>query len=239
MSYIVKRATAPVALNGDFDNDPQWKNANTITLSNRMYRKYNIFMKLWRKMTGAEEREKNDPYCPQTELKLLYDDKNIYGLFRVKDQYVRATAEKYGDQACVDSCVEFFIRPANNVRYYNFEFTAGGFMLLYNVTDLRKKKYSAVSEEDCNTVERWHDLPAIIDPEITEPTTWHLGFTVPIALFVKLGDDVDGNLAGQTWTANVYKCAESTSHPHWFTWQPIPKLDFHLPAFFGDITFEA
>lgn len=239
MSYIVKRATCPVSLNGDFENDPQWKEANVISVANRMYPKYNIFKRLWRKMTGVEERERQDPYCPQVDLKLLYDDQNIYGLFRVKDQYVRAVASKRGDQACYDSCVEFFIRPANNVRYYNFEITAGGFMLLYNITNLRKRQFSVVSEEDCNTVERYHDLPAIIDPEITEPTTWHLGFKIPIALFVKLGDDVNGDLAGQTWTANVYKCGDMTSHPHWLTWLPIPKLDFHQPEFFGDIIFEA
>lgn len=238
MSYLIKKATAPVALDGDFDNDPQWKNAETIELTNRMYRKYNIFMRLWRKMTGADEREAQDPYCPNTRLKLLYDDQFIYGLFYVKDQYVRAVSGKFGEQACTDSCVEFFIRPKNNIRYYNFEFTAGGHLLLYNITNLRKKMFTVVHESDWKTVRIFHSLPSRIDPEITEPTDWRLGFAIPVELFVKLGDSVSGTLSGQTWTANVYKCAEDTSHPHWFTWKPIPKLDFHLPDFFAPITFE-
>ena len=237
-NYLVKKATGAVALDGDFENDPQWKNAGILTPSIRMYPKYNIFLRLWRKWTGIEEREANDPYSPVTELKLLYDDQYIYGLFRVQDQYVRAVSTRYGEQACTDSCVEFFIRPKDNVRYYNFEFTAGGYMLLYNVTDLRKKKYKPVSKEDCDTVKIGHSLPAVIDPEIKDPVTWTLGFAIPIALFVKLGDNVNDDLSGQTWTGNVFKCGGETSHPHWFTWQPLPKLDFHLPMCFGSFTFE-
>ena len=238
MNYIVKRASSAVALDGDFENDPQWKNANVIELTNRMYAHHNIFARLWRKWSGAEEREKNDPYNPRTRLKLLYDDENIYGLFLVNDQYVRVTAEKYGDQACVDSCAEFFIRPANNLRYYNFEFSAGGYLLLYNITNLRKGKFTKVPESDCKSIRIFHSLPSKVDPEITEPTDWRIGFAIPIEFFVKFGDGVNRSLSGQTWTANVYKCGDETSHPHWYTWKPIPKLDFHLPDFFAPITFE-
>lgn len=250
MSFIVKKATGPVALDGDFENDPQWKNANTISIANRMYPKYNFFKRLLRKWNGTEEREMRDPYCPVTDLKVLYDDHFIYALFRVRDQYVRAVANKYGDQACTDSCVEFFIKPGNTDRYYNFELTAGGFMLLYNVKDLRGGDFLPVSEEEIKTIQIYHSLPPIVDPEIREmvffdangklqrgPLTWYASFAVPIELFAKLGDNFNANLSGQTWTANAYKCSD-TSHPHWLTWLPIPKLDFHLPAYFGDITFE-
>jgi len=43
-----------------------------------------------------------------------------------------------------------------------------------------------------------------------------------------------------TWRANFYKCADSTSHPHWLTWSPVdhPTPHFHLPAFFGTLEFE-
>jgi len=238
MSYVIRKASGPVALDGDFDSDPQWKNANVITPAIRMYRKHNIFMKLWRKITGAEKREANDPYAPETRLKLLYDDKFIYGLFQVKDQYVRATASKFGDMTCVDSCVEFFIRPANNLRYFNFEFNAGGHLLLYNVTDLRGGIYKPIPESECKLIRRWHSLPEFIKPEIADPVTWNLGFAIPIEFFVRFADGVSGALSGQTWTANVFKCAEKTSHPHWFTWQPLPKLDFHNPSCFAPVTFE-
>lgn len=236
MSFLVKKVSGPVALDGDFENDPQWRTANTIFVANRMYPKYNIFQKAWRKLTGVQDPP--DDFAPETELKLLHDGKKIYGLFRVRDHYVRATASRFGEQACLDSCVEFFLRPANNLRYYNFEFTAGGYLLLYNITHLRKKKYTVIPREDIETIERSHSLPAVIDPEITVPTTWYLGFAAPVSFFVKYGDGVSPELSGQTWTANVFKCGDATSHPHWLTWQPLPKLDFHQPECFAPITFE-
>ncbi len=237
MAYIVKRASEPLALTGDFSAGA-WADANVIRLENRMYPKYNIFQRLWRNWTGIAEREACDPYAPETELKLLYDDNFIYGMFRVKDQYVRVRAREYGQQACVDSCVEFFLRPANNERYFNFEFTAGGFLLLYHILNLRKRKFTVVAEPDCNSVLRKASLPAEVEPERQEPTEWTLGFAIPLTLFEKYGEKIDRNLSGQTWTANVFKCGDETSHPHWFTWQPLPKLDFHLPAYFSEITFE-
>lgn len=57
---------------------------------------------------------------------MLYDNRNVYGLFQVKDQYVKAVAEKNQDQVCRDSCVEFFVKPANAERYFNFEMNCGG-----------------------------------------------------------------------------------------------------------------
>ncbi len=239
MSYLIKKATGVVALDADFDNGSQWEKAEVIHISNRMYRTYGFFQSLWRKITGKEKAEANDPYCPVTDLKLLHDDQFIYGLFRVKDQYVRATSSKFGEQACIDSCVEFFIHPSGTERYLNFEFTAGGFLLVYDVKDLRNGDFKKVSEEDWKKVRIFHSLPSIIDPEIAEPTEWFLGFAVPVKMFGQLGSGVNtAVLSGQTWTANAYKCAELTSHPHWFTWHAIPQLDFHLPEYFGEVTFE-
>ena len=44
-----------------------------------------------------------------------------------------------------------------------------------------------------------------------------------------------GDLSGQTWRANLYKCADHTSHPNWASWSPIQRLSFHLPEFFGEL----
>lgn len=236
--YLVKKTAFPPALDGDYDSAPGWAEAGEITPAIRMYPRYSLFRRLLRKISGTEKRELSDPYSPETSLKLLYDTENLYGLFRVKDQYVRALSTQYGEPACTDSCVEFFIRPPKNLRYYNFEFTAGGHMLLCNITALRKGHFTPVPQEDCDSVRRVHSLPAKIDPEITEPVTWTLGFTIPVNFFVKYGDNVDRDLSGQVWTGNVFKCGDKTSHPHWFTWQPLPKLDFHQPDCFAEIAFE-
>ena len=34
---------------------------------------------------------------------------------------------------------------------------------------------------------------------------------------------------GDRWRANFYKCGDETSHPHWASWSPVGRLDFHRP----------
>ena len=42
--------------------------------------------------------------------------------------------------------------------------------------------------------------------------------------------------SGQVWRANLYKCGDQTSHPHWASWAPIGEaLNFHQPGFFGGL----
>ncbi|MCD6337129.1 MAG: hypothetical protein J7M01_02720, partial [Candidatus Marinimicrobia bacterium] len=36
---------------------------------------------------------------------------------------------------------------------------------------------------------------------------------------------------------NLYKCGDKTSHPHWASWSPIDKLNFHQPKHFGEFVF--
>ena len=226
MSYIVRHATGPVALDGDFYTDPQWEKANLMHLDH-CYRS-----------SKKNENAPKEEFTSDVNLKLLYDEQYIYGLFLVNDRYVKAVSTGYPQQVCTDSCVEIFIRPMNNLRYYNFEFSANGNMLLYNITELRSGKYTPVDPSEYVQIKRFHSLPSVVDPEITEPVTWRLGFAIPIDFFVRYGDQVHADLSGQVWTANVTKCADKTSNPHWLSWQDLPIVDFHLPENFGQLVFE-
>ncbi len=217
MCYTVKKASGPVRLDGDFDSDIQWKNANTAELSHVLH--------------------KNTDFAGKAAVKMLYDDSSIYGLFRVHDRYVRVVRTGYQQSVCKDSCVEFFVQPPTDDRYLNFEFSGGGAMLLTHIKHCRSGNLTPVPDEDCGTIERFHTLPSRVDPEITEPVTWRLGFRIPIAFFVKYSA-IDPELSGQIWRGNFYKCCDETSHPHWLTWKKMPRLDFHIPECFGELHFE-
>ncbi len=223
MDYHVKRCTGPVALEGDFYRDIQWQNASEIYLG-ECYR--------------SKADEGLDKFTSDVRLKMLYDDQYIYGLFQVNDRYVRAVSKGHPEQVCYDSCVELFIRPMNNLRYYNFEFSANGNMLLYNVTNLRAGDFVPVDSSEYVHIPRYHSLPAYVEPEIQDPVIWRLGFAIPIDFFVRYGDQVNPDLKGQVWTANVSKCADKTSNPHWQSWQHLPIVDFHLPESFGKVYFD-
>ena len=38
---------------------------------------------------------------------------------------------------------------------------------------------------------------------------------------------------GHVMEGNFYKCGDHTASPHWGSWVPMPRLDFHDPDSFG------
>ena len=187
--------------------------------------------------------EKGSDHRPDVRFRLLHDDASIYVRFEVKDQYVRAVQTAYQGMVCTDSCAEFFVRPRPDRGYFNFEINAGGTLLLYYIEDATRapggfRKFQPVSPEWGRKVRIWHSLPAVVDPEIAQPTTWGIGYAVPVALFEAYVGAL-GPLSGQTWRGNFYKCGDKTSHPHWGTWAPLTALNFHLPECFGEVALGA
>lgn len=220
--YQVKKVNEPPALNAGWDS-AAWNSAEIIRIDT--------------------VRPESTAHHPATNCKMLHDNLNIYGLFQVKDRYVRAVTENYNEQVCKDSCVEFFVEPSVKCGYFNFEFSANGTFLLYHVRDHRRghngfADFNPVSAKSAGRIQVFHSLSGKIDPEIDVPTTWELGFKIPLALFADETKQEINELSGKTWRANFYKCGDKTSHPHWISWQPIDQKNFHLPENFGEISFE-
>ena len=217
-SYTVKKSAVPVVLNAGWDS-PMWKDAEIAKVD------YHF-----------AERNTHG-HIPETQIKMLHDGKRICGLFQVKDQYVLATKTADQQMVCEDSCVEFFVKPAGDERYFNFEINCGGTLLLYHIADINTKNYDKIAQSDLDTIERYHSLPHLTDGEITEPVTWYLGFAIPVEFFAQQSG-VDPELSGQKWTANFTKCADHSSHPAWLSWMPLSRCRFHLPDDFGELIFE-
>lgn len=190
----------------------------------------------------AHFRVESSAHHPEVRFRVLHDHAHLYLRFLVCDRYVRSTATTYQATVCKDSCVEFFVRPKRERGYFNFEVNAGGTLLLHYsenpayVTQSGCQKMVLVPESWGRQVAIWHSQPAVVEPEITGPVTWGLAYRVPVALLEAFVGPL-GELAGQTWRANFYKCADQTSHPHWAAWAPVPQLNFHLPDNFGEIGF--
>jgi hypothetical protein len=182
---------------------------------------------------------------PRTRARLLWDDGWLAVLFVVDDHYVRAVAEAFNDSVCSDSCVEFFVAPdADPVQdaYFNFEVNCGGTVLLHRCASTAEKAAGtgsvSVTDEDGETICMATTQPKIVEPEITEPTTWAVEYHVPWSLFEKYFGVVKPT-SGTRWRANFYKCGDATSHPHWGSWAPVdvPKPSFHQPEFFQPVHF--
>ncbi len=173
-------------------------------------------------------------FHPVTQVKLQYDEENIYVIFRVKDRYVRCITNKPNGPVWKDAAVEFFFCPDTTMptQYFNLEINCGGTALL----GYRSQKPTV---EDLKTIVIAHSLPTIVDPEITEPVVWTLEYKIPLSTLEKYSR-ITRPAKGVRWKANFCKIAENNSNPHHMTWSPInaPNPNFHMPQFFGTLEFQ-
>ena len=217
--YKTRPVSEPLTINADW-NKKIWNDTESARLINYM-------------------GDKPTPF-PEVQVKVRYDDKNIYVIFRVNDQYVRAVAKENNGRVWEDSCVEFFFTPGPDIKrgYFNLETNCKGIFLMQH-TKKGGVGREPIDKDDFNKITIAHSLSKNAEIEITEPVTWTLEYSIPITLLEKYMK-VEKPGKGVRWRANFYKCGDKTSHPHWVTWAPVinPTPQFHLPEYFGWLDFQ-
>jgi len=222
MQALVRAARERPRLEDEWDA-PAWARAETLEL--------------------AHFRPEGSAHRPRTRARLLHTGDGLAGIFRVEDRYVRSVHRQFGDPVYEDSCVEIFLQPRPERGYLNFEMNAGGTLLASHVTDPRRVAGALAAAKPLRPAEARRvcvrsSLPAVVEPELAGPVEWQLAFFIPLEL-VEGHVGALGPLAGQAWRANLYKCGDKTSHPHWGSWAPLDARNFHLPHCFGTLEFEA
>jgi hypothetical protein len=211
--YKVRRLTTSLNIDAQW-NKRAWKKVKTAEISNFI--------------------REVPAFRPVTELKIQYDDENIYVIFRVHDRYVRCITNTINGAVWKDAAVELFFCPDTTKpnSYFNLEINCGGTALL----GFRSKK---PTEEDIKTIVIAHSLPEIVDPEISDPVVWTLEYRIPLSMLEKY-TTITQPAKGVRWKANFSKIAENNSNPHHMTWSPItaPKPNFHMPQYFGTLQFQ-
>ncbi len=177
---------------------------------------------------------------PKTEFKIAYDNRALYLIFRVEDQYVRAIASCHQTAVCGDSCVEFFFTPGPDTApgYFNLEMNCGG-TLLFRFQRAPGAGWVELPASAFHKMTIAHSLPAQVQPELQDPVTWTVEYRLPLDILTGYCQLVPP-APEVKWRSNFYKCADQTSHPHWLTWAPVlfPRPQFHLPEFFGILEFQ-
>ncbi|MFW5857421.1 MAG: carbohydrate-binding family 9-like protein [Planctomycetota bacterium] len=220
-SYAIARTAAPPVLDRGWD-DPAWNAAAALAVD--------------------RFHPKSASTHPVTRARLLHDGEALYGVFRVEDRWVRSVTTAFMGPVCTDSCVELFIEPAPGRGYVNLEMNAGGTLHASHVVDPTRRPeggfadWTPFAPEDGGRVRICSSLPAVVEPEIEEPVTWTLAFAVPFAVLERYVGAVRP-VGGAAWRANLYKCGDRTSHPHWATWAPIDECNFHAPQHFAKLQF--
>jgi len=190
-------------------------------------------------LTIENFRPESSDHRPVAQAKLRYSDSGIHGIFKVDDRYVIYRHSRFQDPVYKDSCVEFFLKPIEMKGYFNFEFNCGGALKVGYITDSTRIE-GGFKEIQHLTLEEGRQI--IIHPfqritrdiEISEPITWQISFYIPFKL-LQIYTGPFRRSAGKKFSANFFKCADESSHPHWASWSPVNRLNFHLPHCFGTL----
>lgn len=216
--YIINKVNEPVFGNAIW-NKPVWQNIESLIISNN-----NNWKSCWK---------------PHTEVKSCYDDKNLYLIFYVKDQFVKCETNKHNGPVWEDSCVEFFFSPgsADSRTYFNIEINCCGFAYMAFQRD-PKIDYDLFSIEDIEASKINYSLKRSVVNEIKSPQEWVIEYKLPFDILNKYFR-FQYPEKGAIWRGNFFKCAENNSQPHWLSWTNInnPIPDFHLPQYMGKLKF--
>ena len=174
-------------------------------------------------------------YCPQVQFRMAYNERAFLLQYSVREQAVRAVATADNGQVWKDSCVEFFVAPADDGIYYNFEFNCAGTCLL-GVGATRNEREKATPAV-ISAIRRLPSLGRLPFDERKIETKWDLTLVIP---FVCLFKHPEYSPVGKTLRANFYKCGDDLTVPHFISWNPIKteNPDFHRPEFFGTLKIE-
>lgn len=178
-------------------------------------------------------------YKPHTEVKVCYNNENLFVKFESCEKEVRIESKEFNGPSWYDSCVEFFFlpMPESDDRYFNFEITARGSLLLQ--LDNRPPVRQNLNYINPNYFEIKADVTDENVREFDNFKPWHIEYKIPFEFIKGFFKDFEVT-SGKKIKCNFSKCGDKTLIPHFGTWakieNPIPA--FHMPQFFNEVTFE-
>ncbi len=174
------------------------------------------------------------PYKPKVQFGIAHTGESICIVYRVEEQAILAEKTETNAQVSEDSCVEFFIAPAGDGLYYNFEWSCIGTCLAGVGTDRYDREL--LSPELISGIRRSSSLGTSPFPERRGDHAWTLTVELPVTQFAS---HEIRSLAGCEARGNFYKCGDHLSSPHYVTWTSIaaPAPDYHRPEQFGRLLF--
>lgn len=157
-------------------------------------------------------------YRPCTSARLLAGKDGISVLFTTDEFPLRCVCSQHNGRICCDSCVEFFLRPANDNRYLNFEMNCAGMMMI------------GLGAGRANRTLLSFDAARFCLTDKISGGVWQHLLYIPFDFLRKVYGSWNGGFLG-----NLYKCGDDTVHPHYGSWNPVGTIqpDFHTPEYFG------
>ncbi len=167
-------------------------------------------------------------YKPKTTASLVYvPGEGFYARMRSYETNPKTDETNEDGDVYKDSCLESFLNfnPELGEDYLNLEGNAAGTLHC----KFGKDRYVRHSLAELGAGPR----PVAVSRVLSDH--WEIDYFVPIALIESLFQK-SCFLPGDHLRGNFYKCGDDTALPHFGMWNPVQgELNFHLPAFFGDL----
>jgi len=170
----------------------------------------------------------------QVNFSIGHDGSNIFLRYDVQEEQVRAVNTEFNSAVWEDSCVEFFFSFEEDDNYYNFEINAIGTVLgAYGKNRNERTWLPASLLKQIETRSSLGSEPFEANKDFN---SWDIFIRIPIRVFCYNNHK---DLSGKQGMANFYKCGDKLDKPHFLSWKPVEteKPDFHLPEFFGQLSF--
>jgi hypothetical protein len=186
------------------------------------------------KIPIKEVNWKDYDYKPEVAFKIGYTENEILLKYYVTEHSFKAQKTESNQNVYEDSCVEFFVSPADDGIYYNLEFNGIGTCLMGSGT--ARENSSRADPAIISRIRRKTSVGKNAVKEINSEFSWTITMAIPLNVFFH--HDVK-ELKGKVFRANFYKCGDGLSVPHYITWNPVrtEAPDYHQPEFFGLLKF--
>ena len=169
---------------------------------------------------------------PETTGQLLYlPNRGLEVSMACREQNPRAIYYNPNDPVHTDSCMEAFLDCFPGLPQYGYiglEMNANGASHCSFGTGRHTRSY---------VLKRGLPHPEVAIERYTKDGDWYWRATCLLkkSLLEALYERNCDFEAGHRMRGNFYKCGDHTASPHWGSWAPVEKVDFHVPHLFGDL----
>jgi len=216
--YLCRRAPSPIDINGDLSK-PAWRGAEPVSL-----------------VLVDSGRKPDQP----TTVRMLYDDASLYFAFHVVDSDIWSTFRRRDEMLSEQEVVEMFIDPFGHGRVY-FEFNISPHNVVFDAVILNrmvppdgKRDLIGLREWDCAGLRTAVVVDGELDTRRPVSRGWDVEAAVPLR---ELVPPRCPPAPGDEWRLNLYRIDRGREKDEYQAWAPTGRIDFHMPAHFGRLTF--
>ena len=206
---------APLTLTGKVD-DPLWATANVDLLVDTV--------------TGL-------PGPQRTEVRLLYDDTNLYIAFSCVDNYVWGTLTKRDSKIFNEECVEAFLCTSGKLRQY-YEINVSPLNTIFDAIVLNGRN-EVGGDRDFSTLVKYECAGLVtkvfVDGElgVVGARGWSAEYSIPFMSVI--GHDNVVPEPGDEWRINLYRIDMHERKKQILSaWSPTGERDFTFRGALGD-----